>query len=151
MLRSTLRPLAAAVLGGALVLGLGACAAPLPNGSGSCDFTVNNAHESTTLPGMIDGKSKVKCVYTSGTIADLKITTKIQKRVGGSWVNVAGSLRTTTKATVRSGVTYTGVSGFITCRTGKFRTAGRGSAYLNGEFSGSSAWQYSGAVTDPCR
>jgi hypothetical protein len=150
MLRSILRPLAVAALGSALVLGLGACAAPLPNGSGSCNFSVNNAHESATVPGMIDGKSKVKCVYTSGTITNLKINTKIQKLVGGSWVNVSGSLATTTKATVRSGVTYTGVSGFITCRTGKFRTAGRGSAYLNGEFSGSSAWQYSAAVTNPC-
>ena len=60
-----------------------------------------------------------------------------------SWLDVSGSSNTTTKMSPKSGVTYTGVSGFVTWRTGTFRTAVRGSAYLNGEYAGSTDWGYS--------
>ena len=103
------------------------------------------------MPGYIDGKTKVKCTVKAGSrLTNLSITTKLQKKSKDRWVDVAGSSNTTKKAAPKSGVTYTGVSGFITCRTGTFRTAGKGSAYLDGEYSGSMAWQYGNSVTNPC-
>lgn len=128
-----------------------ACTMPLPEGTGKCDFSVDNPHESTTKPGYIDGKSKVKCtIYAGHTVSTLSITTKLQKLTSGTWTDVAGSSNTIVRSTVKTGVTYTGVSGFITCRKGTFRTAGRGSAYLDGEYSGSSQWGYGNSVKDPC-
>lgn len=130
---------------------LSSCSIPLPEGTGNCNFSVDNPHKSTKKPGYIDGKSKVTCtIYNGHTISTLSITTKLQKLSSGSWVDVSGSSNTTIRSSVKSGVTYTGVSGFITCRSGTFRTAGHGSAYLDGQYSGSTEWGYGNAVTNPC-
>lgn len=137
----------------ALSASLSACTAPLPGGSGNCDFTVDLPHGSFSNSGYIDGKGKVKCEYTSRSLTNLKIETRLQKRIGISWVTVENSTRTTVQATVKSGVEYAGVSQFISCRTGIFRTQSRGSAVLNGNPQSSSEWQTTEenkAVKDPC-
>jgi hypothetical protein len=125
----------------ALVVSLSACTAPLPGGNGSCDFTVDYPHGSTTKAGYIDGKGKVTCTYSGGSLTNLKISTRLQKWNGSSWVTVTSSTNTTTHATVKSGVTYTGVSGFIVCQSGTFRTQSSGSGTLNGNVQSSPDWQ----------
>jgi len=126
------------------------CSASLP-GNGECVLTVDNAHASATKSGYIDGKGKVKCVYTQGKLTNLTIETKLQKKsAAGVWTDVRGGSNTTTKATVKSGVTYTGVSGFVRCQKGTFRTGSRAGAYLDGRYSGLSSWEYGRATTNPC-
>ena len=128
-----------------LIAGFTSCSAPLPNGSGSCNFTVDYPHGSERLSGYIDGKGKVKCTFTRGKLTNLKIETRLQKWNGSSWVTVAHTTRTTTQASVKSKVTYTGVSQFIPCQKGIFRTQTRGYGYLDGVKSQSIDWQ----TTDP--
>lgn len=141
--------MSAALLAGTAGLTSG-CAASIP-GTGSCELTVDNAHASATKPGYIDGKGKVKCVFNSGALTNLTITTKLQKKdSSGNFQDVSGSSSDTTKATAKSGVTYTGVSGFIPCQKGTFRAASRASGYLNGKYSGNSDWENGNAVTNPC-
>lgn len=128
---------------GALTLSLAAltsCSAPLPNGAGECTFTVDYPHGSDRKAGYIDGKGKGKCTFSKGKLTDLKIETRLQKWNGSTWVTASGSTNATTQKTVKSDVTYTGVSGFIVCQKGTFRTQARGSGYLDGVYSGSSDW-----------
>lgn len=131
-----------AAVGATILFGsLTACSAPLPNGAGVCTLTEDYPHGSTSVAGSIDGKGKVKCTFTSGKLTNLSIETRLQKWSGSSWVTVSGTTRTTKQSTVKSGVTYTGVSGFISCRTGIFRTQSRSGGYLDGRYSGLSDWQ----------
>ena len=147
--RTTFAALLSLLLGAAAA---GCASQPLPNGAGECQPSFDNPHESHSKPGYIDGKTKIRCTFTSGSIlTDLSITTKLQQQEWhGGWSDVAGSENTTTKATAKSGVTYTGVSGFIPCRKGTFRTAGRGAGKLNGTPRQSTEWGYGNAVTNPC-
>jgi hypothetical protein len=143
----------AAVGAVSLVLSLSACTAPLPNGNGNCDFSVDYPHGSTTKAGYIDGKGKVTCTYTKGSLTNLHIETHLQKWNGSSWATVSGTDNTTTQATVKSGVTYTGVSGFVRCQSGTFRTESRGYGYLDGKKSQSVEWQTTDTrkgVKNPC-
>ncbi len=84
----------------ALAVSLSACSAPLPGGIGSRNFAVDYPHGSTTKAGYIDGKGKVTCTYTNGSLTNLKIETRLQKRNGTSWVTVVNSTNTTTHKTV---------------------------------------------------
>lgn len=140
----------AVVVSATLLVATSGCSASLP-GNGECVLTVDNAHASATKPGYIDGKGKVKCVYSQGKLTNLTIETKLQKKnAAGVWVNVSGGSNTTTKSTVKSGVTYTGVSGFVRCQKGTFRAGSRAGAYLDGRYSGLSSWEYGRATTNPC-
>lgn len=68
-------------------------------------------------------------------------------------MTVTGTTNSTIKATVTSGVTYTGVSDFIPCQTGTFRTQTRAGGYLDGVYSGLSDWQTTAlnrGVKNPC-
>ncbi|MFT7766738.1 hypothetical protein [Clavibacter tessellarius] len=137
----------------ALAFSLTACSAPLPGGNGNCEFGVDYPHGSTRKAGFIDGKGKVTCTYTKGSLTDLKIESRLQRWNGSSWVTVSGSSNTTTYATVKSGVTYTGVSGFVVCQSGTFRTQSRGSGALNGSVNSSADWQTTDTkkgVKNPC-
>jgi len=152
-MNTTCRKLLAAVGAIALAVSLGACSAPLPGGIGSCNFKVDYPHGSTKKPGFIDGKGKVACTYTRGSLTNLKIETRVQRWTGNTWVTVANSTRTTTHKTVKSGVTYTGVSGFVKCQSGTFRTQARGSGALNGKVQSSASWQTTDTrkgVKNPC-
>ena len=82
------KALAMAAAAAVLIGSSSACAAPLPDGKGSCNFTFDNPHESHRKPGYIDGKTKVKCTVKAGSaLTNLSITTKLQKRSNGSWVS----------------------------------------------------------------
>ena len=137
-----------------LVAGLlTACSIPLPNGSGECTFTVDYPHGSTKVAGFMDGKGKAKCVVTSGALTNLRIETRLQRWSGSAWITMTGSTVTTTINTVKSGVTYTGVSGFVICQSGTFRTQSRGSAQLDGKPAQSLQWQTTNTkkgVKNPC-
>lgn len=78
---------------------------------------------------------------SEGSLTNLTIETRLQKWNGSSWVTVTGTTNTTVKPTAKSGVTYTGVSGFISCRTGIFRTQSKGYGFLDGKRSQSFDWQ----------
>jgi len=153
MWRSARRALVGAVATLSLAVPLAACSAPLPNGNGNCTLNVDYPHGSTTLPGYIDGKGKVTCVYSAGKLTNLTIETQLQRRSGSAWITVAGTSKKTTISTVKSGVQYTGVSGFLSCRSGTFRTQSRAGGYLDGRYSGLSAWQTtntSKGAQNPC-
>lgn len=103
--------------------------------------------------GYVDGKAKIRCDFISGSLTNLKIETRLQKWNGSSWVTVTNSTNITTFATVKSGKECTGVSGFIPCATGIFRTQSRGSGTLNGSKDSSPDWQTTSAnkgAKDPC-
>ncbi len=145
--------IAAGITIAALTLPLSACSAALPNGSGLCTLNVDYPHGSHTVKGSIDGKGKVRCDYTSGKITELKIETRLQRWSGKTWVTVVDSSETTRVSKVRSGATYTGVSDFILCAKGTFRTQSRAGAYLDGRYSGLSSWMTTHTrkgVKNPC-
>ncbi|WP_156175022.1 MULTISPECIES: hypothetical protein [unclassified Leucobacter] len=132
------------------------CSAMLPGGIGKCDITIDYPHGSTRKAGYIDGKGKMTCtIYKGHKITGASIETRLQKWSGKAWVTVGGTAATTKVGTVKNGVTYTGVSGFIVCQKGTFRTQSRGTASLDGAPGKSSEWATTNddqnkGVKNPC-
>jgi hypothetical protein len=105
---------------------------------------VNNPHQSKGTPTDIVGKARISCTVAADSIT---LVVELQREQSGGWTSYPAVTRLVAPVTL--GKTYT-AQAFTTCIHGTFRTAARGQGVLHGVTSGSAAWQYSQAVTDPC-
>ena len=120
------------------------CAKVRVPGGAQCAVSAENPHHSSGSPGWIVGKARFGC---DASIDSNTNTVQIQQRRGRVWVVVAGN--TQTQPRPRANKKYTNQAN-LTCRGGTFRTRTRGYGYFHGVKSGSTAWDYSGTVKNPC-
>lgn len=114
-------------------------------GDATCHVEANNPHESKGSPGWIVGKGRISC---TAAIDSLEITVQIEKNVSGNWV-IAGTPGRNSVNAPQANAKYT-AQGQVQCVAGEYRTAARGGGVYGGRPSKSTAWQYSGTVTNPC-
>ncbi len=114
-------------------------------GDAACHVEANNPHESKGSPGWIVGKGRISC---TAAIDSLEITVQLERNVGGNWVAVGTPGRNSINAP-KANTKYT-AQGQVQCVAGVYRTAARGGGVYGGRPSRSTAWQYSGTVTNPC-
>lgn len=144
------RAVAAAFVGALALTGLSGCSAA--EVGKHCDFNVANPHESAGMlkkghPGYVDAKAGVTC---SVALTSLTATIKMQKKVSGKWKDVAGTSHTEHWTNTRAKKKYTVMTGEMHQCKGEFRAAASGNGVYQGKTSGSLAWQYGKAVTNPC-
>jgi hypothetical protein len=148
--QSVVRLAVVAVAAALTVTGLTSCSASDANGV--CTFNVQNPHESSGMKkkglyGYVDAKASVSCTLSLTT---LSATIKMQQKVSGKWVDVAGTSHSQTWSNTTADKKYTVMTGEMKKCKGEFRAAARGSGVYKGSESASIAWQYGGSVTNPC-
>jgi hypothetical protein len=119
--------------------------AALGPGDGWCHVTADNPHESHGTPDDIVGKGRITCTTN---LEKLTVVTQLESLVDGHWTVKAGP-NPKEYAPVVAGTKYTGQS-TARCESGTYRTGAQGWGVLGGREAGSTAWEYSQVVTDPC-
>ncbi len=114
----------------------------------SCNFQVNNPHQSSGKPKYMDAKATLVC---DGQVENLSGTIKLQQYVGGKWKDSPGTQRTQTFPRANANQKLTVQTADKLCTNGKFRAAARGSGSRGGKPAQSIAWQYSQTVVIKCK
>jgi hypothetical protein len=140
-----LKVVAAGAVVAILTAGRSGCVANLEGVS--CNFKVNNPHESNGTPGYIDAKATVSC---DGEVDWLSGTVKLQRLIGPKWVDVPKTLKSRSVPNPRPNKPITIQTADFKCKKGIFRAAARGAGSRAGQPRKSSAWQYSQTVKNPC-
>jgi len=114
----------------------------------TCDFNVQNAHQRHSNSVVMNAKATVRC---TGVVNDASMVIKMQRSSGGSWVDVAGTQRTTTYSTMKANTSYQFNTNDVACSSGTYRAAARGAAKLAGNKSASADWQYGNSSAISCK
>lgn len=145
-MRSHLRRTAVAVV---MMLGIGAfsgCAMAL--GNTRCNLNVQNPHQSRGTPRYMDSKLTFTC---DRVVHAVSITIKMQRRAGGSWIEVPNSSRTISIDNLLANTPLKVMTGGnLLCTVGTFRTAGRGTATNAQGLRDSLDWYYGDPVSVTC-
>lgn len=113
----------------------------------SCNFTVDNPHQSSGSSAYMDAKARVTC---TGVVQSLTGEIKMERLLGTTWSTVSGTPNSRTITNPVVGAQYTIQTGNKLCAAGTYRAAARGSGVKDGVSSASSAWQYSQTVNVTC-
>lgn len=150
MSKTTVRRIAALIVSVAGAAGLSSCSFQDVAGTGGCGFNIQYVHNRTSNGAVINVKATLKCNID---ITQARATLKMQRNIGGRWVDVPYSARSTylgyVSANSKNGAFFE--SNDVRCVNGLYRGAARGGAYFNGRYSGSSAWGYGPANEVVCR
>ena len=118
---------------------LTSCTVGNATGTGGCRFNIQYPHKRTSNSHVINVKANLVC---NVDVTHARVTLKIQRQVSGRWIDVPNTEQLRRIAYVAAG---SPLDGFFTsldtrCVNGTYRGAARGGAYLNGRYSGTSAW-----------
>lgn len=140
------RGLAAVLLAAAFTGGLTACSQSFYGVT--CNFNVQNAHQRHSNNVVMNAKATVKC---NGAVNDASMEIKMQRLVNGKWADVAGTANTTKYQTIPANTSKQFNTRDVTCKSGTYRAAARGSAKLAGNKSASASWQYGNSAPISCK